>query len=520
MLQLKINFMGIIAYKRVTLVNSPYYLQGNSTFRHIEGHTIPFGILSLAAVIRRDLPDIHVTVVDGRAENLTPDSLIDRILDTQPDLVGISSFSYSINDALLLSKWIKDASPDIKIILGGVHVTQLPGDVIRDTNIDFILRGEGEYSLRDLIAGRELGAIRGLVYKEHEGKVIMNPDFGIVDDLDELPMIAYDLVDMSKYFPTAGQCHRFPASAMITSRGCPGRCIYCSSSVSGKRVRYRSAKKIIEEIKYLVGNYGIKEVIFMDDVFTSDRNRLMDFCRMVQDERIDIVWDCSSRVHHVDEYMLKVMKKGGCSQLSFGVETGDENVLKSIKKGQTLDQVRRKVALSKKAGLETRSSFILGFPADTVESMKKTIDFAVELDPHLVSFYVATPFPGTEMYDWAVKNNKLLSTNWSLYDQQHHILSIPGATPEEIDKMYKLAYRTFYHRPKFIFKRLLMLRSFYDIKNALKAVKMTVKAHALPERDFEEHEARVNEQYMRSGVIENNLIKSHKAVVKPVANGH
>jgi anaerobic magnesium-protoporphyrin IX monomethyl ester cyclase len=488
-------------YKRVTLINSPYYLRGDSTFKHIEGYTIPFGILSLAAVIQRDLPETSVTVVDGRAENLSPAALLDRILKTKPELVGISSFTYCINDTLLLSKWIKKAAPDIKIILGGVHVTQLPDEAIKDDDVDFVIRGEGEYSLRDLIAGHNLDDIKGLVYKDKNNQVRMHPEFGIVDVLDELPAIAYDLVDMSKYYPTAGQCHRFPASAMITSRGCPGRCIYCSSSVSGKKVRYRSAKNIINEIKLLINNYGIKEIVFMDDVFTSNKDRLLEFCQMVHDEKMDIIWDCSSRVQHVDEEVLPIMRRAGCSQLSFGVETGDENVLKSIKKGQTLDHVRKKVRLSKKAGIETRSSFILGFPSDTIESMKKTIDFAIELSPHLVSFYIATPFPGTEMYDWAVKNNKLLTNNWSLYDQQHHILNIPGATSQEIDNMYKLAYKSFYHRPTFILRRLLMLRSLYDIKNAFKAIKMTIKAHAFPDVNFDELEARLNEQYEKAGHI-------------------
>ena len=486
-------------YKRITLINSPYYLRGQTSFNYILGYTIPFGVLSLAAVVRRDLPDMNVTVIDGMASNLSPDALLDRILETKPDIVGISSFSYSINDTLLLSKCIKAAKPDIKIILGGVHVTQLSDETIKDPNVDYIIRGEAEYSFRDLIAGKDLDSIKGLVYKDPGGKVNMHPEFGIVNDLDELPTIAYDLVDISKYFPTAGQCHCFPSSAMITSRGCPGKCTYCSSSVSGKKVRYRSAKNIIDEIKFLTDNYGIKEIILMDDVFTANRDRLLEFCQLIRDEKIDIVWDCSSRVQHVDEEILTIMKKAGCSQLSFGVETGDENVLKSIKKGQTLNHVRKKVALSKKAGIETRASFILGFPTDTLESMKKTIDFAIELDPHLVSFYLASPFPGTEMYDWAVKNNKLLTTNWSLYDQSHHIMNIPGATTDEIDNMFKLAYKAFYHRPKYILRRLLMLSSFYDIKNAFKAIKMTtkVKVHALPEVKYDELEAAVNEQYMK-----------------------
>jgi radical SAM superfamily enzyme YgiQ (UPF0313 family) len=495
-------------FKRVTLINSPYYLRGDSTFKHIEGYTIPFGILSLAAVIRHDLPDTSVSVVDGRAENLSPDALFDRILDTTPDLVGISSFTYCINDTLLLVKWIKEADSKIKIILGGVHVTQLPNEAINDPNVDFVIRGEGEYSLRDLIGGHNLDDIKGLVYKDKNNQVKMHPEFGKVDVLDDLPTIAYDMVDMSKYYPTAGQCHRFPASAMITSRGCPGRCIYCSSSVSGKKVRYRSAENIVNEIEFLIDKYGVNEIIFMDDVFTSNKERLMKFCQLIQDKKMDIVWDCSSRVQHVNEDILPIMKKAGCSQLSFGVETGDPDVLKSIKKGQTLDHVRKKVVLSKKSGIETRSSFILGFPADTLESMQRTIDFAIELDPHLVSFYIATPFPGTEMYDWAAKNNKLLTTNWSLYDQQHHILNIPGATAEEIDKMYKRAYQSFYHRPKFILRRLMMLRSIYDVKNAFKAAKMTIKAHALPEVKFDKIEAKLNEQYMTAKSI---LINSSPA---------
>lgn len=489
-------------YKKVVLVNSPYYLRGRTIFKYVEGYTIPIGIMSLASVIRRDFPNVQISIVDGLAENLSPNALLERIVETDPDLVGISSFTFNINDTLLLAKWIKRKKPDIKIVLGGVHVTQLSREAINNRDIDFVMRGECDYSFRDLVAGREPVSIKGLLYRELSGVIKGNSEISVVDNLDDLPVLCYDLVKMSKYFPSAGQCHRFPAGTMITSRGCPGNCIFCSSSVSGKKIRCRSAKNIVKEIKFLIDNYGVKEIVFMDDVFTADKSRILEFCRIIKEEKIDLLWDCSTRVQFVDEDLLKTMKYSGCGQISFGVESGDERVLKSIKKGQSLEQVREKVSLSKKIGLETRCSFILGFPEDTLESMQKTIDFAVELDPHLVSFYIASPFPGTEMYDWAVKNNRLLTANFSHYDQSHYIMSISNATPEQMDEVYRHAYRSFYHRFKYILRRLLMMRSLYDIRNAFKAACMTMNIRAVPEVNYSDLETAINKQYENNqGVV-------------------
>jgi len=482
-------------FKRITLVNSPYFLRGQSCFRYIEGYTIPLGILSLAAVIERDLPDVQIAVVDGMAENLSPKDLLLRILQTRPDLVGISSFTYNINDALLLSKWIKEKMPGVKIILGGVHVTQQPVETMQNPYVDFIIKGESEYSLRDLVAGKELSSIKGLAYRDQKGIIVCNPEKAIIENLDELPILAYHLINMKNYFPTAGQCHRFPTATMITSRGCPGNCIFCSSSLSGKVIRGRSAKNIFEEMTCLIDRYGIREIVFMDDVFTYDKNRVIELCRLIRENKLDLLWDCSTRIHFVDESTLKIMKEAGCGQLSFGVESGNEEILKKIKKGQKKEYVRETVRLAKKTGLETRCSFILGFPDDTMETMQDTIDFAIELDPHLVSFYVACPFPGTEMFSWAEKTGSLLTKNWSLYDQQHHIMKISNVPSEMIDKMYKRAYHSFYHRFRYILRRLLMIRSFYDIKNAFRAVRMTLNVHALPDIDYGQIETTVDNMY-------------------------
>lgn len=484
--------------KNVTLVNAPYYLRGRTSFKYIEGYTIPLGIMSIAAVIQRDHPDVDIRIIDGMAINLPPGDLLNAILKESPEIVGIRSFTYNINDALLLAKWIKIRNPDIKIAIGGVHATQLPLEVIRNSAVDLVFRGESEYAFRDFIAGKPYRDIDGLVYKNPDGTIKMNPNMGLIDDLDDLPMPAYDLVDMKKYFPVAGQCHRFPASTVIASRGCPGRCIFCSSSVSGKKIRKRSAENIFKEMLFLMEHYGVKEIVFGDDVFTSDKERVFELCRLIKQNNVDILWDCSTRVQFVNEEMLNAMKGAGCSEISFGVESGDEYILKAIKKGQTLSQVIDKVNMVKKAGLESKCSFILGFPQDTMETMQKTIDFAIELDPHIVSFYIACPYPGTVMYDWAAENDNLLTKNWSYYDQSHHIMKIPNAASEQIDSMFKKAYASFYHRPRFILKRLRMIRSLYDLKNAFKAAWMTLNVHAFPETDFEAVQDRVEGQYMKA----------------------
>ncbi len=463
------SFPTLFMYQNVCLVSPPWINRSRSIWQNVEGKNIPFGLGYLAAILERD-SHAQVSIIDAKAEDLTVQQTVHRISQKSPDLIGITSCTYDYNDGIALAQILKEKIAGVPICFGGIHASVLPGYTLNHSCIDFVVRGEGEYTFLELVQGKSPQEIRGLSYKK-KGEVVHNSHRPVIKNLDELPQLSYHLLPMDKYYPTAGQCRRLPAVAMVSSRGCPGKCIFCCSSLTGHRVRRFSPQRILDEISFLVEHYGMKEVVFMDDTMTFPREEMVRLCNLLKQKKYEVIWDCSTRVNFVDQPLLELMKDAGCNQISFGIESGDDAVLHSIKKGHTIVQVKKAVQLAKKAGLEVRGSFILGFPADCEETMNRTIEISHELELDLASFYIATPYPGTEMFEWAEKNGRLLTKNWSFYDQSHLIMDIPCASHNIVEKLYQKAWRSFYWRPSYLLKRFTKLRSIHDVTSALRAFK-------------------------------------------------
>ena len=330
-----------------------------------------------------------------------------------------------------------------------------------------MVTGEGEHSFLELLFGKNPETIQGLGFKKN-GKIIVNPTRETISDIDVFPFLPYDLLLMDKYYPALGSYQRTPSFGMITSRGCPGRCTYCKGSLLGERIRFKSAEKIFKEIVFLQDNYGIRDITFYDDTFTSNKQRVRDFCNLILKNKLDLTWCCFSRVDTVDFDLLKEMKKAGCYQVLYGVESADPQILANIKKRITLEKVEETVANTKKAGIEVRLSFMFGNPGETEETIKKTIQYAISLDPDLVSFNITTPYPGTEMFKWAKENNYLIHEDWSKYNFAKPVMNLPTITSEKVLEYYKKAHRQFYFRPTYILKRLMKIRSVEDFKRNFK----------------------------------------------------
>lgn len=254
---------------------------------------------------------------------------------------------------------------------------------------------------------------------------------------------------------------------LLAMRGCPGRCTFCYRSFRGI-LRKRSAASILKEIEILQRDYGIKEVAFYDDTFTMFRDVVQEFCQTVIDKKIDITWSCFTRVDCVNEELLKLMKRAGCHLILFGVESADEQILKNVNKRISLKQAKDIVKLARKIGIETRASFMFGNQGETEETIKKTIDFSIELDPDEAQFNIATPYPGTEFFDWAKKNGYIKSLNWNDYSYSNVVLELPGLSREKLQHYYELAHRKFYFRPKLILRRLFHIRTFDQLKQEIK----------------------------------------------------
>lgn len=451
---------------KVLLIFPPWVIGENKNlWKHVGACWPSLGLGYIAAVLLRD--GHEVKYIDCSADQLTVGDM-DRVLEDYKDMdfVGISATTPVINNGLAVAALVKKKNPNTKVIFGGVHPSIFPDEVLANENVDFVAIDEGEEIMSELVSGRPPAEILGLCYKE-AGRIIKNPMRPLIADLDSLPPPAYHLMPIKKYYPTIGSVKRLPAMAIFATRGCPGRCTFCYRTFHGV-VRKRSARNIIDEIKILQKNYGIREICFYDDTFTLFKDVVREFCDIIKNEKIDLTWTCFTRVDHVNEELLKIMKGAGCHLILFGVESGDENILLNIHKRISLDKVRDAVAAARRAGVETRASFMFGNQGETEETIKKTIDFAIKLDPDEVQFNIMTPYPGTEVFTWAKMNGYIKSFNWDDYVMSKVVFEVPGLSSEMLEHYYRVGHRKFYFRPKVILRRILRIRTFDQLKQEIK----------------------------------------------------
>jgi len=334
-------------------------------------------------------------------------------------------------------------------IVSGPHVTDLPEESLRRfPSVDYAIRGEAEETLRDLVntleAGGDPADVQGISYLEGDA-YRENPDRPFIEDLDKLPFPMHHLLPLDRYrMPFFGNY-----TFIITSRGCPYKCIFCRQHVMWKGcVRSRSAESIFEEIK-IVRDLGVKNIMFQADTFTVKRNVVIDLCRMIVESGIRIKWAANTHIASIDEEMVIWMKKAGCWMIAPGIESGSQEVLDNIQKGITLQQIREKITMIHRNGIEVWGYFVFGLPGDTIRTMDAGIRLARELPLDLANFAVAAPYPGTPFYRMAREKGWLVSENWEDYDQNYSAIVDYGTlTPEQIIAAIKKANFSFFARPK------------------------------------------------------------------------
>lgn len=451
--------------KRILLINPTWIIDNDKNLWKGVGSCFPsLGLGYVAAVLERE--GHKVFYLDCTAEKISLSEIKEKFKQYPVvDFVGITATTPLINNALTMATYAKEIFPNVKIVLGGVHPSVMPDEVLSHRDVDYVVRDEGEETVVDLVNGKNEEEILGLSYKR-DGKIIHNPLRPLIQNLDTIPAPSYHLMPLDKYYPPVGGYKRLPAMSIFATRGCPGRCTYCYRTFRGI-VRKRSAKNIIDEIKLLQKNYGIKEICFYDDTFTLFKDEIKKFCQIIIDEKMDLTWSCFTRVDYVDEDLLKLMKKSGCHLILFGVESADEEVLKNIRKMISLDQVKRVVKICRKIGIETRASFMIGNAGDNKQTIEKSIKFALELDPDEVQFNITTIYPGTEMWEWAHKNGYITCYDWNKYSMSNICFRHPNLTQEQMKHYYKLAHLKFYFRPKIILRRLFRIRSWIQLKQEI-----------------------------------------------------
>ncbi len=407
-------------------------------------------------------------IIDANALNLDMSATVDSI-PSDAEIVAITATTVEIDSATVLAREIRGRYPSVRLLMGGVHPTVFHEELVREGVCDLVIRGEGEGPIEALASGTGLEKVPSLTWRDSGGKVVVNPEQETFAELDELPFPAYHKLPMDRYHSALGAAKRSPSIGIITSRGCPGKCKFCYSGMYGSRIRMNSAKRVYEHVEFLQRNYGIREVSFYDDTFTTNRKRVEKLCEMLISGNVRMSWSCFARVDTVHPEMLALMKKAGCHQISYGFESADEEILKNINKKAGTDKAREAVAMTRRAGIDVRGAFMIGNPGETTGSIRKTMEYSKNLGIQFAIYNITTPFPGTELYAWAQQHGLLAHTEWSRYDLSHSILELPTISAEEVEQYYRRAYREFYLRPSYILARLMSLRTPYEFATHLKA---------------------------------------------------
>jgi len=457
----------------ILLINPPCILKKGNFWKDLLASTPALGLGYLAATLEKR--GFSAGILDAAVEGKVLEDIAPMLQANTAPWVGVSATSYTFDSAVQVAREVKTRCPETNVVLGGIHPTLFPEEALQHPFIDCVVRREGDLTLPELLEGRPRDTIAGISYRDN-GKLVHNPDRPLIQNLDDIPFPAYHLLPVAQGRLTLGCAKRTPAAMLIGSRGCPFKCTFCTTAAMGKQVRYRSPENILEEIKLLMNNHGIREIHFQDDNFTLKQDNVAGFCELLLRENIDVSWLCMARVTSVTPEVLDLMKKAGCHQICFGIESGDETILKNIGKNITLDQVRKAVGWTRQAGIDTRGSFMLGCPGETEATLQKSLDFMKELDLDLVSINILTPMPGTEIRRWAQREGLLMTEDWNDYTFTRSVIRLPTIAPETVDQYLRKIYREFYLRPSYISKRLLKIRSLEDIKMNIKAALLLIKS--------------------------------------------
>jgi anaerobic magnesium-protoporphyrin IX monomethyl ester cyclase len=440
----------------------------------IDTRTSPsLGLAYLAAVAekRGDQVQIH----DGDVED---EPLADAARAFAPDVIGITANTTQITAAWRDAEILR-AMGGSPIVLGGPHPTVLPEESAAKPFVDVVVRGEGEATWLELLqtwddgkggpgADRFLDGqgepILGITYRDAAGEIVSTPDRSPIPvaELETMPFPAWHLFKVERYTNLQPTVDRVtgPSLPILTSRGCPYRCSYCSQ-IGPRRWRARSAESVVAEWRWLVREWGAAEIGVLDDSFNIDRQRVLSLCAGLVDEgltRVPWIMINGIRANLADEEVLGAMVRAGCLRTAFGVESGNQDILDAVvDKHLTLDQVRAAFGAARAVGMETIGFFIIGLPGETEATIDDTIRFAIELDPVVANFSIATPFPGTQMYDTVMAGGRILADTWDdfVFFEGKARFEMPGLPAELVERKWKEAYRRFYLRPRRVARTLM-----------------------------------------------------------------
>lgn len=450
---------------KVLLINPPYLSIYGPDRGAVKSH-FPLGLGYVASYLIKN--GFGVSYLDPEAEGLNIASIRERLKRTAPDLVGVTSTTPTFKSAMDVASLVREEL-DCPIALGGPHASVLPEYTIEKYHslFDCMVVGEGESTMLELCAalqgGEDFSAVRGLCSLSNGRAFFAGKREGI-EDLDDIPMPAREIADMELYaepndFNSVGK----KAATMFTSRACPYECVFCASrSIWGRKVRYHSPERVIEEIRLLHERYKVEHILFKDDTLGLKRERVVDICEGIIRYGKKLYFSCLARVDSLDEDLLALMKRAGFFHVCFGIESGNDEIMKNLKKGITKDEARRTLKSANKLGFKTFCTFMIGNPGDTRQTVRDTIRFAVELNPTIALFYILVPYPGTEIFDKRIGLEGLEGLDWEdfVISKGSLVADAENLSASEMRKLLRTAYLTFYLRPRALWN---ILKQFKDL---------------------------------------------------------
>jgi anaerobic magnesium-protoporphyrin IX monomethyl ester cyclase len=460
---------------KVLLINPPTsfdQIYGDWDLSAVDTYSPPLGILYMAGYLRENNHDPYI--FDLEALKWDFNKLLESALTLHPDVIGITSMTINFMNAHKIGSLMKASFRSVPLIIGGAHLTAAPKETMsKYLEFDYGIYGEGEITFLEIVEKFKIKDsitnVKGLVWRDRDKKIIINEPRPYIENLDVLPFPAWDLLENfpERYPHSILESKRLPAASIMTSRGCPFHCTFCDNKIFGAKVRHFSSEYTIRMINHLIDNYGIKDLMILDDNFLLNRNKLFDICDTIIDSKLDLTWYCMGHANTMTEDRLKKIKKAGCWFIELGIESGNNEMLNKIRKNTTKKEIANAVRLARQAGLKTKGNFIFGFPGETIKTIEESIKFALEIRIDFFQQNFLTVWPGCDIYSQINNmgdNYEYYNSSWDSLAHQRITFIPKGLSKNELVKASKGAFRRFYLRPKIVINLLPLMTSKRGIK--------------------------------------------------------
>ena len=443
--------------KKIVFVNPPYerIAPGYDFVRHITNQSPSLGLLHLAAQARQD--GYQASIIESDIEHLNTDQVAERLIKENPAYIGITLFTVAVWQAAKIAKLVKNALPDMVILVGGPHISSMGEKTMkRFHQFDIAVVNEGEAVLSQLLpvldSNNSPDAVNGIIHRV-EDDVIVNPGAPITQNLDDLPLPAWDLLPNfpKAYLPAIFDYPKGPVATIAASRGCPFHCKFCDTSTFGARVRHYSPKQVFNMMKHLSDTYGIRHIMFVDDLFLASRIRTLELCDHILANKFEMTWSCAARVDTVKPDVLNRMKQAGCWEISFGLETGSNELLQKMDKAARIETSEKAVNWTHEAGIRCKGLFMLGYPGESKETIALTKKFVRRLPMTTMNLSKFTPYPGSPIYK-DLYGTSIRDDHWEKMNGMNFLWSPEGISVEELDKEYQNTLISFYKQRRVIDK--------------------------------------------------------------------